>query len=158
MPLPRPRPGLQGNGASRQALGYELTATSPGVVEDHTEGVPLAARKPADSMAHPEAVRAARAPAGTVRRGKDKDLALLPRDDLAPRLRPRPLLDEEELTALVVDIAAGEEAGQLQREGDRAVEVAVQAVVAAGLVTEEERRRLRAYPVSDATLDLLRYA
>src|SRR5207247_1200005 len=47
------------------------------------------------------------------------------------------------LDALVVDATAAEEGGDLHREGDVAVEVLVETVVAAGLVVEQERRGFR---------------
>src|SRR5207253_4653901 len=79
---------------------------------------------------------------GPVARREDDDLALLGRHDLAARLGARPLLDQQELAAGVVDGRAGEKAGELQGEDDVAVEVLVEAVVSTRLVVEEERRRL----------------
>jgi hypothetical protein len=92
---------------------------------------------------HRRAVVAARTLDRTVARGEDHDLALLGGDRLALGLGARPLLDQEEVAALVVDPAPTEEAGELQREDDLAVEVLVQAVVATRLVVEQQGRRLR---------------
>src|SRR2546421_8638153 len=86
---------------------------------------------------------AARALYGTVPRREDHDLALRGRDRLAARLCARTLLDEEELAAVVVGAGPAQETRELEREDDVAVEVLVQAVVAAVLVVEEERCRLR---------------
>ena len=63
------------------------------------------------------------------------------RHDLALRLRARPLLDEQELAAGEVFARRAQQHRQLQREDQLAVEVLVQAVVVAGLVFEEQRRR-----------------
>ena len=59
---------------------------------------------------------------------------------LADRLGPGPLLDEQELAALVVAAGPAQEDGELQRERHRAVEVLVQRVVAARLVAQQEGR------------------
>src|SRR5438034_3752855 len=79
----------------------------------------------------------------TVARGEDHDLSLLGRQHVGPRLRARPLLEEEEFAALVIGAAAGEKHRELQRERDLAVQVLVQAVVSADLVVQQERRRFR---------------
>src|SRR5207247_10125503 len=76
-------------------------------------------------------------------RGEDHQFSLLAGDGLAPGLVARALLDQQELAALVVDATAAEEGGDRQREGDVAVEVLVETVVAAGLVVEQERRGFR---------------
>src|SRR5687768_12253280 len=113
------------------------------VVEDHAEGVALPAGETAHGVAHGGAKVAARALDGAVARGEDQDLALVGVDRLALGLRARALLDQQEVAALVVDAAPAQEAGELEREDDVAVEVLMQTVVAAGLVVEQERRRLR---------------
>src|SRR5438876_8773646 len=88
---------------------------------------------------------------GPVARGKDHQLPPLGVDRLAPRLRPGPLLDEQEITALVVDAAAAQKRGDLQREGDVTIEILVQAVVPTSLVVEQQRRRLRlSVPTAEA--------
>src|SRR5688572_27331305 len=61
------------------------------VVEDHAEGVALAAGETAHAMAHGGAIVAARALDGAVPRGEDQDLALLGVDRLALGLRARAL-------------------------------------------------------------------
>src|SRR5438128_275243 len=55
------------------------------------------------------------------------------------RLRSRTLLYEQDLAVRVVRAAAGEHEGELERKRERAVEVLMQAVVAAGGVAEEQR-------------------
>src|SRR5262249_57466212 len=74
---------------------------------------------------------------------EDDDLALLGGDRFAARLRPRPLLDQQEIPALVVDAAAAQEARELQREHHVAVEILVQAVVAPRLVLQQQCSRFR---------------
>jgi hypothetical protein len=74
-------------------------------------------------------------------RGEDDGLALPGLDGLAPRLGPRPLLDEQERASLMIEARPGEEARELEREGHLTVEVLVQAVVATGLIVEQQRRR-----------------
>src|SRR5207244_13597441 len=112
---------------------------SLGVVEDDAEARALAGGHPADAVAHGRAVGAARARHRPVAVREDDRLAALEDDDLAARLGPRPLLDEQNLAARVVRAPAREHARHLQRKGERAVEILVQAVVAAGRVAEEER-------------------
>src|SRR5439155_9782546 len=68
----------------------------------------------------------------------------------SPRDWARPLLDQQELAAGVVDARAGEEAGELEGEDDFAVEVLVEAVVAPRLVVEQERGRLGLAPAAAA--------
>src|SRR5881628_240397 len=112
---------------------------SLGVVEDDAEAQALAGGHPADAVAHGRAVGAARARHRPVAGWEDDRLAALEDDDLAARLRAWPLLDEEDLAARIVRPPPAEHAGDLERKGERAVEVLVQAVVAAGRVAEEER-------------------
>jgi len=108
-------------------------------VEDDAEAQALARAHSADAVAHGDAVGAARARHRPVAVREDDRLAALEDDDLAARLGPRPLLDEQNLAARVVRAPAREHARHLQRKGERAVEILVQAVVAAGRVAEEQR-------------------
>src|SRR5437867_1794377 len=112
------------------------------VVEDDPQRVARPGGDAADSVTHGPAVDAARAFDGTVTSGEDDHFPLRWCDRLTPRLRSRTLLDQEEIAPCVVSLSPAQEAGELQREHDVAVEVLVQAVVAAGLVVEQERRRL----------------
>src|SRR5437773_8334428 len=113
------------------------------VVKDDAERVARAAMNAADAVAQCRAIPAARALDGTVARREDHHLALHGGDDLAARLRARPLLDEQELAPVVVDAGPAQEARELERKDHVAVEVLVQAVVPAGFVVQEERRRFR---------------
>src|SRR5437867_1630843 len=120
------------------------------VVEDDPQRIARPGGDAADSMAHGPAVDAARALDRTVAGREDDDLTLLGGDRLPPRLRSRSLLHQQEVPAGVVDAASAQEASELERKHDVAVEVLVQAVVAARLVVEQERRRLGlAAPAAD---------
>src|SRR5260370_16663380 len=104
------------------------------VVEDDAERVARAGEHAAHAVADGRAVEAAGALGRPVPRGEDHELALLGGDRPPSRLGARPLLAEQESTPRVIDAAAREEAGELEREDDVPVEILVQAVVAAGLV------------------------
>src|SRR4030095_10325 len=85
----------------------------------------------------------ARSADGAVARGEDDYLALGERHHFAAGLGARPLLDEQELATGEVGARTAAPAGHLQREGPVAVELLMQAVVAAGLVAEQQRRGFR---------------
>src|SRR5258706_8722460 len=76
---------------------------SGGVMQDHPEGEALAGPEPADAMAQRHPVGAAGALRRPVVDGEDHRLALDQRHELAARLRPRPLLDQQELAAGEID-------------------------------------------------------
>src|SRR5437667_2146493 len=120
-------------------LPGQLAPSSLGVVEDDAEAQALAGGHPADAVTHGGAVGAPRPRHRPVAVREDDRFPALEDDDLGARLRARPLLDEEYLATRVVHAPAGEHAGELEGEGERAVEVLVQAVVAAGRVAEEKR-------------------
>src|SRR5947207_4315838 len=135
-----PAPRERGDQA-RRAWWVRVLTASRRIVEDDAERVALARPQAADAVAHRYPV----GPAGAfdrpvVDRENDR-LALLQWHDFAARLRPRPLLDEQELAAGEVLLRLTEQHGQLQREHQIAVQVLVQAVVVAGPVFEQERRR-----------------
>ena len=65
----------------------------------------------------------------------------LERHDLAARLHARPLLDQHELAAFEVPRRVAQQDRGLQREDQLAVEIAMQAVVVARLVAQQQRRR-----------------
>src|SRR5713101_1664077 len=106
----------------------------PRVVEDDAEGVARARAHPAHAVAHGGPVVVARPGDRPVAGSEDHQLALLRVDHLTARLGARSLLHEQELAASVVDPAPTQEAGELEREGHLAVEILVEAVVAARLV------------------------
>src|SRR5438445_156578 len=79
--------------ASRRSLG---------VVKDDAEAQPLARVEPAHPVAHGRAVVAAPSGHRAVTRREDDRCPLLEDDDVAARLRPGSLLDEQDLPSGVV--------------------------------------------------------
>src|SRR5205807_1809747 len=92
-------------------------------------------------MAEGDAVRSARAANRAMVDGEDHRLAPAQRHDLASGLRAGPLLDQQELAAREVDARATQQHRHLQRKHQVTVEILVEAVVVAGPVPEDERRR-----------------
>ena len=120
---------LNGVPAAGQAVPCEASA---GVVEDDSQHVPLAGVHSADAVAQLHAVIAAGASFGPVPDGKDHRLALARAGHHRSRLLARSLLDEHALPAGEVLVRPTEHDEQLEREGEVAVDVLVQAVVAPG--------------------------
>src|SRR5438105_14846068 len=83
--------------ASRSREGVDTASRR--VVEDDAEGVALAGAQAADAVTHRHPVGAAGALDRPMVDREDHRPALLQRHDFAARLRPRPLLDQQELTA-----------------------------------------------------------
>src|SRR5215831_4132635 len=108
------------------------------VVEDDAQSVTLAREEPAHPVPHRRTIGAARAPHGPVARGEDDRLALLEMHDVPPRLGARSLLHEEELASREVLPRLAQEHRELEGKDYVAVEILVQAVVALGLVAQEE--------------------
>jgi hypothetical protein len=92
-------------------------------------------------VANGDAIRTAAAARRSVARWKDERLALLQGYDFTARLYARALLDEQVLAAREVSATPAERARHLEREGERAVEILMQAVVPADRVAQEERCR-----------------
>jgi hypothetical protein len=109
-------------------------------VEDDPERRSLPAEHRCDAVAHGRPVEAARTPDGTVAGGEDEERARVEVDHVSTRLLPRPALDEHELAAGEVADGA-QERDSLQGEGDVAVDILVEGVVAALAVAQDERRR-----------------
>jgi len=78
---------------------------------------------------------------GTVPVREDYSLARVERDRFAARLCPRPLLYQQQFSAFEVATALAEHARELERKRDVAVQILMQAVVAALFVTKDQRRR-----------------
>src|SRR5262245_27259099 len=114
----------------------------PGVVEDEAQRVARPRDDATHAVAHGASVHTPRALDRPVARREDDDLALLGGDRLAPRLRPWPLLYQQEVAARVIDAPPAQEARDLQGEHDVPVDVLVQTIVAAGLVAQQKRRGL----------------
>src|SRR5437764_1607560 len=110
-------------------------------MEDDAEGEALASAQARDAVAHGGAVPAARALHRPLVDGEDDCVALAERYDLAARLHARPLLDQHELAAVELPRRVAQQDGGLQREDQLAVKVAVQAVVVARAVAQQQWRR-----------------
>ena len=128
-----------------------------GVVEKDAEGVAPPGAQDRHAMAHGRRRPAALRPDRPVPSGEHQALEVRERRRRAPRLRPRALLDEEELAAGVVLAGLGQVDHHLEREDEVAVEVAVQCVPVAWPVLQDERRRL-GLPGSMALLQATRRA
>src|SRR5262245_25542990 len=116
---------------------------SLGVVEDDPERVALPRPHAADAVAELDAVHAARPLNGALVDGEDDAVASPERHHHGPRLHAGPLLRHHELAAREVLPGRGEECRELERKDVLPVEVLMEAVVVAGPVLEEERRRPR---------------
>src|SRR5437763_10145277 len=111
------------------------------VMEDDAQREAGAAVNAADTVAKIYAVETARAFHRAVAGGEEDSLAFTGRNDFGFRLRARLLLDQNEFYALPVAAGLTQREDHLQRESDVAVEILMQAIVAAGLVVQHERRR-----------------
>src|SRR5262249_36152181 len=94
-------------------------------------------------MAHVDAIGAARALYRSMMHGEDHALALRERHDFRPRLHARPLLREHESAAGETCARPQKKKGTPQGKRVPAVEILMQAIVVAGAIREQERRRLR---------------
>ena len=92
-------------------------------------------------MAHRRAVPAARSLHGPLVHREHDGVTLLERDNLTARLHARPLLDQHELAAVEILFRPAQQHCRLQWEDHLAVEIAVEAVVVAGAVLQQQRRR-----------------
>src|SRR5436190_8802182 len=95
----------------------------------------------ADAVAHGYAVEAARAGDGAVVHRENHAVTLLQRYHLDAGLHAWTLLREHQLAALEIASGLGEEHSDLQREDVLAAEILVQAVVVAGAIAQQQRRR-----------------
>src|SRR2546430_9123914 len=109
-----------------------------GVVEDEAEGVPAAGADGAHAVPDRARGPAARAAHRPVPGGEDQAVALLQGDAGAAGLRPRPLLDHEELAAGVVRAVLVQPDHDLQREDHVADDVTVQRVPVPAPVAQQD--------------------
>src|SRR6266496_1644001 len=124
-------PGLRrGGGALVPITGsYALR----GVVEDQAQRVPAAGADRGNAVPHRGRRPAARGGDRPVAGGEDQPVTLWDQRRGAPRLRPGPLLDQEELTPGVIGAGIAEVDHDLEREHLVPVQVAVQRVPAASV-------------------------
>ena len=106
-------------------------------MEDYAERMPGPRNDRAHTVTHVHPIESTRAADRAIPVGEDNPLASIKRDREAPRLSARALLDEQEFSALEVASVSVEHAGKLKRERDFAVQVLMQAVVAACLISED---------------------
>ena len=95
----------------------------------------------ADAMAQINAVEAARPLYRPVMHSKCHRIALLQRHHFGPRLHARPLLGEHELAAVKIAAGLRQQYRDLQREYVLAIEILMQAIVVAGAILQQQRRR-----------------
>src|SRR5713101_1118450 len=112
-----------------------------GIVENYAERVPGSAVDAANTVTEIYAIVAAGTFYGTVAGGEDDCLALAGRDYFSFGLCARLLLDQEEFAAFPISAWLAEQKNHLQRERNFAVEILMQAIVAAGFVMKHQRRR-----------------
>jgi len=114
-----------------------------GVVKDDPERQPLPVCDIGYAVAHLGPGKAPRTGNGSQAVGKYQRLSLLQPDRVPPALHAGTVLQEEELPAAEIHIGSSEQNGNLERERDRAVDILVLSVVAAGAVLEEQGGRSR---------------
>src|SRR5688572_5741190 len=105
-------------------------------MEDDTQGVPTPGPDAADAVAQVHAIGASSAVDRAMMNRKRDSVALTKRHDLRSRLHARALLSQHELAAGEIPAGFGQEDCDLQREGQFAVEVLMQAVVVARLILQ----------------------
>src|SRR5581483_539222 len=107
------------------------------------KGMPSPRANPAHPMPDVDPVEPATPSDGAEPGGEEHEPPLYASHHLRSGLRARALLHEHELATLVVRPRPVEEDEQLKGERHLAIEILMQAVVPAGAVLEEERRRPR---------------
>src|SRR5262245_61331659 len=108
-------------------------------MEDQAQTISLAGPKAADAVAHHHTVIAARTSHRPVAGGEEDTLAFFHTDGLGARLGAGALFVEQEFAAAVITPVLVQDAGSLQGKGYLAVQILMQAVVIARLVTQDQR-------------------
>src|SRR6266404_8621858 len=111
-----------------------------GVVEDDTQGRALATADRTHPMAHAGAIKSFGPLDRTFVDREEHRIALPERHHLGARLHARPLFGQDELAALEIAARLVQQDRHLEREGDIAVEILMQAIVPAGPITQDQRR------------------
>src|SRR5690606_18356627 len=111
------------------------------VVEDDAEGIALAAAQAAYAVAEFHPIVTARAAHRALVDGEDHGVASAERDDFDTGLHARALLSQDEFAAVEIDTRRRQKHRNLQWKHFIAVEILVQTIVIAGLVTQQQRRR-----------------
>ena len=111
-----------------------------GVVKDHAHRIAHARGNRTYPVAHIHAMKSSRSGRRTIAVGEDYSLALVECDRFAARLRPRPLLDQQEFAPFEIAPAPAECASELERKCKLAIQILMKAVVAACLIAKDQRR------------------
>src|SRR5689334_24850211 len=101
-------------------------------MEDDTERKARSGANRAHAVPHVHSVIASASFDGTVACRKDHDFPLRRGQNLCARLRPRPLFDEQKLTAGKIAVRPAEKSGELQRKGQGSINILMKAVVIPG--------------------------
>src|SRR6202042_3657036 len=131
------------SGLSSTVQAKEARSSSAGIMEDHPQRGAAPRGDCRHAVTHPDAVIAAPAPGGALAGGEDDEGPLGRGEHVGAALGAWALLHQYELAALVVGAALREDAQDLEREEDLAVEILMQRVPVAGPVAEDERGRPR---------------
>ena len=110
-------------------------------MKDHADGMAVAGADPADAMAQINAIEPARPLHRPVMHSKCHRVALPQRHHFGPRLHPRPLLGQHEFAAGEIATRFRQQYRDLQREHVLAIEILMQAIVVAGAILQQQRRR-----------------
>ena len=100
-------------------------------MEDDADGVPVAGPDATDAVPQIDPVIPPRASDWPMMHGENHRIALAERDNLGPRLHAWPLLRQDELAAVEIAPRLRQQYCRLQREGEVAVKILMQAVVVA---------------------------
>ncbi|AHI88538.1 hypothetical protein CCNA_03935 [Caulobacter vibrioides NA1000] len=110
-------------------------------MKDHPQRPPPSAAHFAHPMPQHPPMHPARPVGRALPYREDHAFALAQRHDLRSRLLARTLLDDDELAARKIAAGLVQKERRLQREDVLAIEILVQAVVVAGAVGQQQRRR-----------------
>ena len=113
------------------------------VVEDDTKGESFPAKQPADAVTHFSPIESALADDRTIGRRKEDHFAFDEVDCFGSGLLARALFGQQESPAGIVNARTAETDRCLQGKTDLAIEIAVHAVVAAGMIAQKQGCRPR---------------
>ena len=108
-------------------------------MKDDSYSVAHARPHSAHAVAKVDAVIALRPLHGAIMHGEDHGIALRKRHDFGATLPARPLFGQDELASAEIPARLRQQDRDLDREGELAVEILVQAIEVAGNVLQQER-------------------
>jgi hypothetical protein len=120
---------------------FLMRRRSAGLVEDDSERVSHAGADAADAVTEVHTVVALRPTHGPVVNGERYGVTLPKRYDLHATLHPRPLFGQDQLATCEIDVRLRQQDGNLDREGEIAVEILVEAVEVTRDVPQQQRCR-----------------